>query len=157
MKLQFVALAMILGTSFAAAESAPRLVNADGSALSNLCIVAAQSGTIASVAAQLDIPSAVANDVRCNNMSIQRFVAQYRAAPSDATVYAISVANEAPETRLCVAALTSAEEFTRLKDALFADVVVEDEIACNGRPLSRFVRRYQNRLAALHTAATASR
>jgi hypothetical protein len=157
MKMQFAALALVLGSSFVAADSDLKFVNANGSALSDLCIAAAQSEeSVGSIAAQLGMAAVVANDVLCNDKPIQRFVTQFRAESATATVYVVSVANQTPETRLCLAALTSDEEFARLKDAHFSDVAVEREIVCNGKPLGQFVRRYQNRLAALQTAATAS-
>jgi hypothetical protein len=154
MKMQIAALALILGSSSVLATDV-KFVNADGSDLSNLCIAAAQSdSTVHALAAELDIP--VANDVLCNDKPIHSFAGQYRAKAEVETVYYVSVANQSPETRLCVAALTSAEEFTSLKAEFFGDVAVEREVSCNGQPLGQFVRRYQNRLASLPSNTTAA-
>jgi hypothetical protein len=153
MKLQIAALALILGSSSVLATDV-KLVSADGSDLSKLCIAAAEStSTIGALAAEMNIP---ASDVLCNDKPIHHFAGQFRAKAASATAYVLSVGNQSPETRLCVAALTSVEEFAALKAEFFGDVTVEREVRCNGLPLGQFVRRYQDRLASLDSNATAS-
>jgi hypothetical protein len=95
--------------------------------------------------------------VLCNDKPIRSFAGQFRAKTASATAYVLSVGNQSPETRLCVAAVTSAEEFAALKAEFFGDVAVEREVSCNGLSLDQFVRRYQDRLAATSGAVTAAR
>jgi hypothetical protein len=157
MKMQFAALALILASSVAVASDV-KFVNADGSALSGLCVAAAQSDKgIVTLATELGIAPAVSTEVLCNGTPIRAFVSQLRADLDAETVYAVTGANQAPETQLCLAALNSQEEFTRLKETHFSNVAVERVIVCNGMPLQQFVRRYQDRLAALPGNATAAR
>ncbi len=148
MKLQFAALALILGSSVAMANDV-KFVNADGSKLSGLCIAAAESNkAVGALAAELGLSPVISDQILCNGTPIRAFVSQLRADIAAEAVYTVSGANQAPETQLCLAALTSKEEFARLKAQHFGNVVVEREISCNGMPLQQFVRRYQDRLAA---------
>lgn len=154
MKLQFAALALILGSSSVLATDV-KLVSADGSDLSKLCIAAAQStSAVRALANEMDIP---ASEVLCNDKPLHDFAGQFRAQTASASAYVLSVGNQSPETRLCVAALTSVEEFAALKAEFFGDVAVEREVRCNGLPLNQFVRRYQDRLASLESNTTAAR
>jgi hypothetical protein len=153
MKMHIAALALILGSSSVLATDV-KLVSADGSALSKLCIAAAESiRPVRALAAAMDIP---ASEVRCNDKPIHDFAGEFRAKAASEIAYVLSVGNQSPETRLCVAALTSLEEFTALKAEYFGDVAVEREVSCNGMPLSQFVRRYQDRLASLESSTTAA-
>lgn len=146
MKVQFAALALLLGSSTVLATDV-KFVNADGSALSSLCIAAAESGkTVGSLAAEMSISAS--QEIRCNDKPIHAFVGQFRAEAAAAAAYVLSKANASPETQLCVAAVHSQEEFTTLRNAHFAGIDVSRAITCNGQPLNQFVRRYQNRLAA---------
>jgi hypothetical protein len=154
MKMQIAALALILGSSSVLASDV-KLVSSDGSDLSNLCVAAAQSdSTVRDLAAEMNIPAA--SDVLCNDQPIHHFADQFRAEAAASTQYVVSVANQSPETRLCVAALTSPSEFASLKAEFFGDVAVERVVTCNGLPLSQFVRRYQDRLASLPSRTTAA-
>ncbi|MDY6982509.1 MAG: hypothetical protein SV422_05430 [Pseudomonadota bacterium] len=155
MKVQLAALALLLGSSTVLATDV-KFVNADGSALSSLCIAAAESGkTVSTLAAELRI-DAPSHEVRCNEKPIHAFVGQFRAEAAAATAYVLSKANSSPETQLCVAAVHSQEEFAALRNTHFAGIDVDRAITCNGQSLNQFVRRYQNRLAALPGAKTAS-
>jgi hypothetical protein len=154
MKLQIAALALILGSSPVLATDV-KLVSSDGSDLSKLCIAAAQSGsTVSALAAEMNIPAA--SQVLCNDQPIHAFAGQFRAEVAASTQYVVSVANQSPETRLCVAALTSPSEFASLKAEFFGDVAVERIVTCNGLSLNQFVRRYQDRLASLPSHTTAA-
>lgn len=145
MKVQFAALALLLGSSTVLATDV-KFVNADGSALSSLCIAAAESGkAVGTLAAEMSISAS--HEVRCNDKPIHAFAGQFRAEAVAATSYVLSKANARPETQLCVAAVHSQEEFTTLLNTHFAGVDVSRSITCNGQPLNEFVRRYQNRVA----------
>jgi hypothetical protein len=156
MKTQFAALALILGSSFAMATDV-KFVNADGSTLSGLCVAAAQSDKpVSDLAIEMGLSAFAGDEVLCNGTPIRTFAGQFRADASVAAVYVVSGANQAPETQLCLAALHSKEEYARVKATHFNDVAVEREIVCNGLPLQQFVRRYQDRLAALPGVDTAA-
>ena len=74
------------------------------------------------------------------------------------TAYVVSAANETPETLICVAAVTSDDEFSRLRQAHFSNVKdVENEIECNNMSLGQFVRKYREHLADKSVLATAAR
>lgn len=136
-------------------------VNADGSDLGKLCIAAVDSDqSIRALADGMGISFYSADEVQCNGHSIVDFVHKYRsgnAVAAPRTSYIISSGNEAPETRLCLAALTSDEEFAKIKAAHFSGVQdIEQSVNCNNMPLSRFVRKYRDRLATGQSINTAS-
>jgi hypothetical protein len=137
-----------------------KFVNADGNELSGLCIAAVESNEpVNAVAEGLGLASVSASEVACNGRPIVDFVRKYRtdfsAAPR--TVYIMNSGNEAPETQLCLAALASEELYNQIKVAHFADVKnVESTVNCNGMPLSKFVRKYRNRLASTPAVNTAA-
>jgi hypothetical protein len=159
MKKTLIAFGLLLGSVAAHADDNIKLVNADNSPLGELCISAVSSPEGLDVKAkELGISSAEIASVYCNGKPIRQFVSQFRASDEPITAYVISAANQAPETQICLAALTSGEEFARLKEAHFSAVKdVEKEITCNNMSLGQFVRKYRAHLAEKATVATASR
>jgi hypothetical protein len=150
-----IAIALLGSASFANADY--KLVPADDSALSKVCIAAtsgSREATIAAAAAAgiglLDLQS-----VRCNGMTLERFGAKYRNAKKDqvalldtSTSSPLSVVlkktDESPLTELCAAAATSDAAYQRVKEAHFSnDYSIEAEIKCNDLPLKSFVRKYR--------------
>lgn len=152
--------AALLFTSTTVLANDFKFVNADGSALGDLCIAAVESKEPVNAVAQgLGLASVSATEVACNGRPIVDFVRKYRAefAASPRTTYIINSGNEAPETQLCLAALASEEAFNQIKTAHFSDVEnVESTINCNGMSLNKFVRKYRDRLASTPTVNTAA-
>jgi hypothetical protein len=159
MKKTLIALGLLVGSVTAYADDNIKLVNADGSALGELCISAVTSlEGLDAKAKALGISASDVASVYCNGKPIRQFVSQFRASDEPITAYVISAANQAPETQICLAALTSGDEFARLKEAHFSTVKdVEKEISCNNMSLGQFVRKYRAHLAEKATVATASR
>ena len=148
MKALIAALTLALFSSVAAADEI-RLVNSDGSELSQLCIAAAETGKpVMILARNLGLGSFDLNELRCNGKPLHSFVSQLQTATPVVTQYQINLGDETPESMLCRAAVTSDAEFARLKETHFARVLVETEVSCNGMPLNRFVRRYQGQAGA---------
>lgn len=162
MKSFAIAAALLFSSASVLANDA-RFVNADGSALGDLCIAAVASDqNIPALAATFGVKVVSAEEIACNGRPIVDFVRKYRAVGAAAphavrTSYIINSANEAPETKLCLAALYSEEDYARVKAAHFADVEnVEQSVNCNNMPLNKFVRKYRDRLATGQSVNTAS-
>ncbi|HTR00554.1 MAG TPA: hypothetical protein VMH83_11210 [Candidatus Acidoferrum sp.] len=161
MKYVIIAASLIL-SSVAAQAGEIKLVNHDGSSLSQLCVAAATSDKPAqSLVLELGLAPLTVNEVACNGQPLPSFVNHYR-APSEAASqveanYVVSAANQSPETRLCLAALTSDAEFEKIKAAHFSDVLdVEQSVSCNKLPLGRFVRKYRSHVTAQLPQITAA-
>lgn len=156
---KYLFLLTLATTSFAAhAEESIKFVNADGSVYGELCIAAANSADgLEAKARELGINAAEVDTIYCNGRAIRKFASQFHAADEAVTAYVVSAADQSPETRICLAALTSDDEFSRLKDAHFSTVKdVESEVRCNNMPLGQFVRKYRKHLADSAAVATAS-
>jgi hypothetical protein len=152
-------LLLLAGSVTAHADEAIKFVNADGSPFGELCIAAATSQeAMEAKASELGIHHTDIDSIYCNSKTIRKFASQFHAAGEVITAYVVSAANETPETLICLAALTSDDEFARLKKAHFGAVKdVENEIQCNNMSLGQFVRKYREHLADKAVIATASR
>lgn len=159
MKKSLFMLFLLVGTVAAHADESINFVNADGSPYGELCIAAATSHeAMEAKAAELGIHHTEIDTVYCNSKTIRKFASQFHAAGEVITAYVVNAANETPETQICLAALTSDDEFARLKKAHFSAVKdVENEIQCNNMSLGQFVRKYREHLADKAVIATASR
>ncbi|MDY6983094.1 MAG: hypothetical protein SV422_08400 [Pseudomonadota bacterium] len=161
-----VALALLGSASFAHADY--KLVSADDSDLSKLCIAAAESssreGILAAAEAAgvglLDLP-----DVRCNGLTLERFGAKYRSSkgkelalldtssPASPLNVILRKTDSTPETELCAAAAVSEAAYASVKATYFSkDDNIESEIHCNDMPLKSFVRKYRSGSTALVSA-----
>jgi hypothetical protein len=159
MKKSLFMFSLLVASVAAHAEDPIKFVNVDGSAFGELCIAAATSAEgLEAKARELGIKPAEINTVYCNGRAIRRFARQFHVAEETITAYVVSAANETPETLICVAAVTSDDEFSRLRQAHFSNVKdVENEIECNNMSLGQFVRKYREHLADKSVLATAAR
>lgn len=149
----------ILASSTVLADDV-NFVNSDGSSAGDLCIAAIGStNTLDFLAEELNIAPVDVDTISCNGKSIRSFARQYRQNDSPEAAYVISVANQTPETQICIAALTSDEEFARLVEAHFGKMSeVEETMQCNGLSVKQFVRKYRDRVSHIaHDPETASR
>lgn len=151
MKMFVTAIVLLSSTSFVHADY--KLVNADDSALSQLCVAAAAADsreavlalTDAAGIARLDVPT-----VLCNGMPLTRFSLKYGNAKLDAAVestasagYVLRKSDSSPLTELCAAAAVSKQEYSKVMQTYFSgDSKVESEVHCNGVPLKTFMRKF---------------
>ena len=125
------------------------LISGDGSKYSELCIASAISEKALSEAANLHgVYSSQVEQLSCNGLSIEKFASKYGSS-SDAgkiqKVFALTNANDTNETKLCVAAATSNEEFSKVKSELFGKRQNKlQHIACNDLQIASFARKYGN-------------
>ncbi|MEY4642915.1 MAG: hypothetical protein RLZZ227_2909 [Pseudomonadota bacterium] len=125
-----------------------RLVTADGADLSAVCIAAVTSReAMYETAAALGIEPLDVETLRCNDMTVSRFVATTRNSVARIelpTSYMFSKSDDSPVTELCMAALSSDQEYLKVKEEYFgADPRVETEVMCNDMPLKSFARKYR--------------
>lgn len=156
---KFAIVAFSILASFNVSANDVKFVNSDGSAAGELCIAAIGStNTLDFLAEELDIAPVDVDKIACNGRAIRSFAKKYRQTDSQAPAYAISVANQTPETQLCIAALTSDEEFAKIVDAHFGTMSdVQESMRCNGLSIKKFVRKYRDRVSAITpSSATAS-
>jgi hypothetical protein len=145
MKKFIIATLLLAGAGLAQADSL-KLVNADGSALSELCIAAVSSRSdLSATAKALGITPLDTETLRCNGMRLGRFVGRYgNTVARKATAYFFSKADETAVTELCMAAVSSEQEYRKVMELHFSnDAEVEAEVRCNGIPLRRFARKYR--------------
>jgi hypothetical protein len=144
MKKLFLVSLLLTSAGFAQADSA-NLVNADGSALSAVCIAAVTSReAMFEKAAELGVHPLDTETLLCNGMTLSRFVGVHRAAEAKPAGYVFSMSDSTPVTELCMAALKSEQEYMQVKQQYFSkDDKVEAEVLCNGMPLTTFARKYR--------------
>lgn len=149
MKKALLALGLVLGCVSAHAEETIKFVNADGSPAGALCIAAiSDEAGLTALAAQHGVAANELDSVYCNGRPLRKWVHQYRDADTQVTAYIINAANQSPESQLCLAAVTSDEEYSRILDMHFQNARnIENEIACNDMTLRQFVRKYRAHLA----------
>lgn len=124
----------------------PRLVNADGSELSAICIAAITSReAMYTKAAELGVRDFEPAEMRCNGQTIPRFVSLHRAATAAKPAgYVFSKTDDTPVTQLCFAAVRSDQEYLAVKKRHFEDEArIEEEVRCNGMSLANFARKYR--------------
>jgi hypothetical protein len=151
-----IAIALLGSASLAHADY--KLVPADDSALSKVCIAAttgSHDATLAAVKAAgiglLDLQS-----VRCNGLTLDRFGAKYRnknakeqvalldTSDSSPLSVVLRKTDSSPLTELCAAAAVSDAAYASVKEAHFShDYTLETEVHCNDMPLKNFVRKYR--------------
>ncbi len=139
---------LLLATSGLAQAESVRLINADGSELSQLCIAAVASpDALAASAKALDISTPDLPTVRCNGLMIHSFASKYREESSKKALagYTLKMSDTSPVTELCVASAKSEQEFKKVKEMYFSEADnVEAEVMCNGMPLKTFARKYRS-------------
>jgi hypothetical protein len=149
---------LVVGSAAAAAGDY-KFINADGSAMGQLCIAAVESsatnpGSLKSLASELGIRPVEVSAIHCNGKSLAEFAKAYSA---DKTVtirtYTVSIGDQSPASQLCLAALVSSEEFSKLKESQFKKMNVEREIMCNGMPMNEFVLKYRGHLTTANSAS----
>jgi hypothetical protein len=143
---------LMLGAYSAHAETPP-LVNADGSALSAICIAAVTSReAMHDKAAELGVRDFNASEMRCNGLTVSQFVSKYRAKPevAEPAGYVFSKSDDTPTTELCMAVIRSEADYLAVKKRHFGDDVgIESEVRCNGMPLASFARKYRTPVSAV--------
>ena len=146
-------LATLLAAGATVVQAEPKLVPADNSELSQLCVAAAESrSALQRAASNIGLNAQDLQDVRCNGVSLTRFAAEYRtvAAVDKATEkapegYILKASDDSPLAALCIAAANSQEEYERVKAQHFSqDNNLEAEVMCNGVPLKNFARRFRD-------------
>ena len=143
MKKLLIPIIAMLGMSQVFAEPA-RLINGDGSALTSMCIDAAESGaSFKRLAKFYGFQGMNEADLVCNGLSLSEFRERYSDIEETTTVLSFSKIDVSPSTELCFAAVTGADNYEALK-ASYNSKADHDvsEVTCNGMPLDRFVRRY---------------
>jgi hypothetical protein len=143
----FLVSLLMTSAGYAHADSY-RLVNADGADLSAVCIAAVTSReAMYETAAEVGLAPLDVATLRCNNMTVSRFVASTRnsvAAIETPASFMFSKSDNSPVTELCMAALSSDQEYLKVKEEKFgADPKVEAEVRCNDMPLKTFARKYR--------------
>lgn len=146
MKKLFLVSLLLTSAGIAQADSY-RLVNADGTDLSAVCIAAVTSReTMLATAAELGITPLDSSTLLCNGMPLGRFVGKVRstAASEAVTGFVFSKSDSSPITELCLAAVSSELEFMKVKEQHFSrEANVEADVLCNGMPLKTFARKYR--------------
>lgn len=152
MKKLFIATLLLGSASLSHAD--PKLVSHDGSDLSALCIAAAESpSNLHTLVSSYGIALNEIDTVRCNDLTLKRFVLKYgkasTPAPELAAVetggYLLRKNDSSPLTELCAAAAISDVELERVKAAYFSsDETIESELLCNGESLKSFVRKFRD-------------
>jgi len=145
MKKFTLAMLMIAGSGLAQADY--KVVNADGSELSQLCVAAtASKAALLETAASAGLSAVELDTVRCNGLSLDRFASKYSKPATVAVLpagYVLKASDASEATALCIAATKSEQEFMAVKSMYFgAEPKVETEVLCNGLPLKTFARKY---------------
>lgn len=140
--------------SSAASAGEVRLVNADSTKLSELCIAAVESESrYESLVKELRLAPGDVAEVRCNGKSLQRFVTAIRAKlenPVETTVV-FRTTDESDLSRLCMAVLESDEAYEKAKASIKSETgpFLDSDLLCNNMPIKSFARKYRNMTAAL--------
>jgi hypothetical protein len=145
MKKLFLVSLLLTSAGIAQADSY-RLVNADGADLSAICIAAVTSReAMYNTAAELGVSAFNPSELRCNGMTLSRFLTNYRNNPAHASAgYVFNKSDDSAITELCVAAVSSEQEFMKVKELHFgSENDVETKVMCNGMPLKTFARKYR--------------
>lgn len=153
MKRLFLVPAVLGICAFANAET--RLVNGDGSELTELCIAAVESdAAYKAQAARIGNPVQLKNEIECNGMPLDSFVRRYAdAKETGAVTYVFRVGDDSDASRLCLAAVRSEQEYEQTRRELFGSYVgLEDEVLCNGKPLNDFRRQYNRKESVLFSS-----
>ncbi len=145
-KLLIVSAFILSATTAQAGEY--RLISADNSELSDLCIMAVEAREAFEEGARhIGMDATDLDELRCNGKALPVFLSRFRATESSRTVpYAFNKNDSSELTELCYAAVKSEQEFEQVKETYFGDEQnIEEEVLCNGVPLKSFARKYRNR------------
>jgi hypothetical protein len=145
MKKLFLVSLLLTSAGLVHAET-PHMVNADGSDLSAICIAAMESReAMYKKAAEVGALPFEPSTLRCNGMTVARFINNYRAAAKPKPeAFVFSKSDDSPTTELCLAAVKSEQEYMAVKERYFSDEAnIEAEVQCNGMPLLSFARKYR--------------
>jgi hypothetical protein len=155
---KFAAICCLVVGSAASSAGEYKFINADGTNLGQLCIAAAESaatdpGSLTSLASELGIKPVEVSAVHCNGKSLAAFAKAY-SADKNVTIktYSVSIGDQSPASQLCLAALVSSEEYSKLKEQHFRSMDVQREIMCNGMSMKDFVQKYRNHLTTSSSA-----
>jgi hypothetical protein len=136
-------LTLTLSSTVNATPANVKFVAKDQKSATKLCLVAAQSGLHAAeqLAATLDLnDKGYKLSTKCNGESLLRFARKFEQAESSPAmnkVYKLITANQLVESEICTQAVAigvqaATTQFGNIKDIL-----------CNGKHLTRFVKKYQ--------------
>lgn len=136
------------------AQAGPvKFVGGDNSQWTAVCLAALDSDqAMQSEASAEGLTQNDVNALYCNGVSVKRFVSQYSKAgegsqhePMHVTGFLFSKGDGSPETALCLAAVSSSEQFSKIVKEHFATVQnLESSVFCNDMPLKVFVRMYRS-------------
>ena len=142
---------LTLGSAASMAEEI-KLIPGDDSPYTRACLAAVESrASLEEVRREEGLTSRDLAEIRCNGKHLHVFTHLYSRQPAsvetrlvsaDEPLLRFNMESDDIETRLCHAAVTSREEFQRLREEHFANVDVDRQIACNGMPISRFAKKY---------------
>lgn len=138
--------------AISSAHADTRMVNADGSALSAICIAAVTSReAMYDKAAELRVRDFEPSELRCNGQTLSRFLSIHRAkSEAKPAGYVFTKTDDTPVTELCLAAVRSDAEYEAVKKRLFSDEDgIEAEVRCNGMSLTTFTRKYRTPVSAV--------
>lgn len=84
-------------------------------------------------------------ELQCNGMPVKAWVTRTKLEEQARNTFVtVKATNQSPETQLCLAALESDEALVAAREALFSyETGIEQDLECNGMPLSRFVTKYR--------------
>ncbi|GEA09937.1 hypothetical protein [Alteromonas sp. KUL49] len=118
--------------------NAIEFVNSDGSALSQICIAAVESDKVLDAVSGQEMKR-----IACNDMSLEDFIATYRATETVEPQKAVAFenANSTVEARLCIAAATSNEAYTQELSRIGRSINTAT-VACNGESLVDFAKSF---------------
>lgn len=136
---------LTLGASAALADDY-KLVSADDSPLTQICLAAVESFD-AMEKARMDagLSRNEMDSIECNGMALMRFARQYSSNEPVAKSYSFTPAENTPEVELCIAAVTSVESYESVRSEYFNGIAnVEDQVLCNGMTLKSFARKYDS-------------
>ncbi len=128
-----------------------RFVAGDDSPYTEICIAATESDNAAqSVMEKYAVTRSDISELSCNGMTLNRWISKFRSdsyadSQESIRVFAFRENNDSAETSMCIAAVTSSDEYSRLKEELFGNSQSTlSRIYCNNMPLRTFARRYGN-------------
>lgn len=126
-----------------AVQAQIRFINSDGAALGDICIVSVESRkTVEFLTRELGLTPVDTNSMFCHGQSVRNSIASY--GNDDFPEYIFNVGDQAPEIKMCIAAITVAFMVAEVKAEFFSDSPdIEEEIRCNGMSLQQFAGKYR--------------
>ena len=141
--LKFIAPLLAL-TVISSTANALEFELSDNSKFTKACVAAVESnGSLDNVLRQNKIRTLSKDEVLCNDTPIAEFArAHKKQDASNTNINAIfENTDSSSESKLCIAAATSNEEFNKTKRRFLAKVNPK-QVVCNGMALAKFAKQY---------------